>query len=360
MSEEILRRYNVVSYGDLRSEGLSTAEISRAKRCCLMNVCRGIYSIVAECPLPRHSRIRRLVDDHEWVEYVGSTSAEERLRDPRFQQHLARLAVIHYPRYRSGDVAFGVSAALLSELPLFDAELRRITVAHPRASTMTSEVRRLRRVTPDEDQTVIHGVRTAGPVRAGLELISWQGPPAGLAALDLALRRAVIAKTGDTRLGSSNPRRMLTIGREIVGTEFVPAALRLKRGRQMALRILDMVSPLSESYAESRCSFNLHQSGLHDFVQQWNVVHDGALFTRLDFLHRETMTALAVDGVGKYADAGPNRMKRESYQHNTLLSMGFRVVHFTFPEVMNRKAFELKLFEQVPELLAFRRAPLLK
>ncbi|WP_309131563.1 hypothetical protein [Brevibacterium sp.] len=360
MIEGIRGRYNVVTYTDLRAAGVSTVEISRAKSCCLMVLSRGIYSIVAECSKPQHSRIRGFATDSEWVDYFRTTSVADRLRDRRFQQHVARLAVVHYPSYRTDDVVFGVSAALLHELPLFDVALRPITVAHSSASSVTGEIKRLRRPISVEDQAIVAGVRVITAIRTGLELISLESPSAGLAALDCVVRRTVVAKTGDKRLGARNPRLMFTKGREIVDAEFVPAALRLKRGKRLALKLLDIVSPLSESYAESRSSFNLHQLGLPDFVQQWNVVHEGSLLTRLDFLHKETKTALAIDGVGKYVEAGRGRLKRESYQHNTLLSMGFKVIHFSFSEVMHLPVFGLKLFEQVPELLKFRRSAFLK
>ncbi|MBE8146733.1 hypothetical protein IOD13_12485 [Brevibacterium casei] len=50
-------------------------------------------------------------------------------------------------------------------------------------------------------------------------------------------------------------------------------------------------------------------------------------------------------------------LKKESYQQNMPLSMGFTVIHFSFREVINPTAFSLKLFEQAPRLMEFRTEP---
>ncbi|MFE2654849.1 hypothetical protein [Brevibacterium sp. NPDC059310] len=350
-------RYNVVTNADLRSHGVSGAEIVIAVACCLRRLGRGVYSIVRACERPQHERIRALITDTSWTDYFGATTEEERASDPRFAAHLARLEVVHYPRYRPDDVVVGVSAALLHELPLFDLPLRPLTIAHPRVHSESPWAVRRRRPVPDADRAAVAGVAVTSTVRTGLDLIEVGGVVAGFAALEGVLRTAAADGQDPARLGFANQRKLHDRGRAIVESDFVPVAERLTRGGRRAMRVLELLSPLSENYAESRCSLNLHLLGLHDFDQQWNVASDGTLLTRLDFLHRATMTAIAVDGTGKYLEYGRDRLKRESFQHNRLLSMGYTVVHFSFSEVLNPQAFGLKLFEQAPALLAHRGTP---
>ena len=358
MNARIELRYNVVTNRDLKAVGVSGTEISRAVNCCLIRLCAGVYSIAAACGRPQHKRIGSLITDTEWTDYFRTTSGDERARDRQFTSLLARLATIHYRSYRSADVVAGASAALLHDLPMFDLALRPLTVMHPTASTRSTAVRRLRRAVPAEDREAIGRLTVTSAVRTGLDLIEFGGPVSGFAALETVLRRSVTAANGGKALAFSDSRKVRELGSTAVEAEVMPAVRGMSRGSTRAQRIVERISPMSESYAESRCSFNLHTLGLHDFVQQWNVAADGELLTRLDFLHRATMTALAVDGSGKYEDAGRGRLRHESYQHNMLLKMGYTVVHFTFHDILNPQVFGLKLFEQAPRLLEFRIDPL--
>lgn len=357
MDERVELRCNVVRRDDLTAAGVSNTEISRATDCCLLRLSPGVYSIVSECEKPRHERIRSLITDAAWPDYFRTTTRRQRAEDRKFAAHVARLKAIHYPHYRPDDAVVGTSAAVLHELPMFDLPLEPLTIAHPSSTSTSSAVSRRRRAIPDDDRTVRSGVPVTTAARTGLDLIEVGGPIAGLAALDSAVRSQVLAAKGNARLGMTDPDRLFEFGREVVESEFVPAAHRLTRGTKRALTVLGIVSPLSESYAESCCSLNLHRLGLHDFAQQRNVFHDGDFLTRLDFLHRQTRTALAIDGTVKYVDFSRDVLKKESYQQNMLLSMGFTVIHFSFREVINPTAFSLKLFEQAPRLMEFRTEP---
>lgn len=360
MTLEYLDRYNVVDYRTLRAVGMTHAAISSAVDCCLLKLSRGIYSIVRACTERKHRSVAKLINDEDWVEYFRTTTAASRAADYRFDEHMTRLKIVHYRHFRAADAVSGESAAILHELPLYEAELDRISVSNPSAASRSPEIIRRRRQFSSEDVCTIHGVRAFTAVRTGLDLIAENGPADGMAALEGGLRKQVERESGESRIGMNNPRRMHTIGREIVARDFVPAAMRLRQGRERALRILTIISPLSENYAESRASFALHQTGLHDFTQQWNVGRDGDLLARLDFLHRPTNTVLAFDGGQKYADFGGERIKHEGRQQNELLNMGFRIVHLEFADVMNLKRFETKLFAQAPQLLDFRGKPTLK
>lgn len=360
MSLEYMDRYNVVDYQTLRSIGMTHDVIADAGKCCLLKLTRGIYSIVRACAKQKHQSASALITDEEWTDYFRRTTADNRAENFRFREHIARLSIVHYCHFRPDDALSGVSAAVLHELPLFTKKLRPITVVHPTACSSSGEILRRRRNFSAEDVCTVHGVRSFTPVRTGLELISDMSPADGMAALEGGLRAQVERETGDRSLGIRDPRRMYDIGREIVERDFVPAAHRLSRGKSRASVILSIISPLSENYAESRTSFALHQLGLHDFTQQWNVGRDGSILARLDFLHEPTKTVLAFDGDQKYVDAGADRLSREGRQQNELLNMGFRIVHLNFGDVLNLKRFEMKLFGQAPQLIPYKGKPILR
>lgn len=360
MTPAYLDKYNVVDYRTLRAVGMSHAAISSAVDCCLLRLSRGTYSIIRACAENKHRAVTKLISDEDWVGFFQETTQANRAADHRFDEHMARLKIVHYRHFRTADAVSGASAAILHRLPMYKAELERIIVSNPSAASRSPEIIRWRRQFSPDDVCTVHGVRAFTPVRTGLDLMAESGPADGMAALESALRTQVERESGDSKIGMRNPQRMHSIGREIVARDFVPAARRLRQGRERALQILAIVSPLSENYAESRTSFALHQMGLHDFTQQWNVGRDGDLLARLDFLHRQTNTVLAFDGGQKYADYGGERIKREGRQQNELLNMGFRIVHLEFGDVMNLMRFETKLFAQAPQLLDYRGKPTLK
>ncbi|WP_166973285.1 hypothetical protein [Brevibacterium atlanticum] len=360
MTLDYLDKYNVVDYQTLRSMGMSHDVIADAVDCCMLKLTRGNYSIVSACSKRKHQSASVLITDEDWTEYFRTTTPRDRANDFRFREHLARLSIVHYRHFRSDDVLSGVSAALVHDLPLFSQDLLPITVVHPSACSASVEIIRRRRRFSADDLCIVHGLRCFTHVKTGLDLIAELSPADGMAALEGGLRAQVERETGNRTLGMKDPRRMHSIGREIVERDFVPAAHRLSRGKVRALSILSVISPLSENYAESRTSFALHQLGLHDFTQQWNVGLDGSILARLDFLHVPTKTVLAFDGDQKYADAGAARLKHEGRQQNELMNMGFRIVHMNFSDVLNLKRFGTKLFGQAPQLLQYRRNPTLR
>lgn len=328
--------------------------------CCLLKLARGIYSVVRACERSSHKSTAVLISDVEWTEYFTAMPAKGRAEAAKFRQHLARLAIVHYRHYRLDDSVSGTSAALLHELPMYRPPLKPITVAHPNANSHSTEIVRRRGTYSADDLCTVHGLSAVTPERTGLDLIGLVGPADGMAALEGGLRRQVERETGNPKIGMNDPRRMHEVGREIVDRDYVPSAHRLGRGTMRALAILSIISPLSENYAESRTSFNLHQLGLHDFTQQWNVGSDGAFLARLDFLHRPTNTILAFDGDQKYADAGWDRLSKEGRQQNELFNMGFNIVHVNFNDLFNLSLFGMKLFDRAPQLLEYKGQPTLR
>src|SRR5699024_6887991 len=210
--------------------------------------------------------------------------------------------------------------------------------------------------------------------RTAMDLISILGPVAGFAAMEQVLRRHLLGDDEDLIVRLGYPPGLMDDVPGSVEELFAGPLSRMTRGSVRARELVALLSPLSESYAESRASLLLHQLGLHEFVQQATVFDGRKMLTRLDFLlkapagpgtaasHRNSAgvggagaasnprVALYVDGTQKYVDSGFDAMNRESRQHNRLLAMGYKVIRFKFHEVMTLPAFRQKLFSQAPEL----------
>lgn len=341
---------NVVHFKDLRNAGASTADIRSALGCCLLKVSRGVYSVVSRCEVRAHRYFSPFATDSAWMTYHEEQRDKERSQRRRYEANLKRLQVLHYPHYRAEDTVFGVSAARLHRIGMFDEPDEPVSVFHPVSSTKSPELIRRRRTISAEDVCQVEGLRVTSPARTALDLRAELGSAAAFAAMEQVIRWHLLGNDEDLifRLGYSS--HLLDEVPGAVADLFGAPIARLTRGGKVAARLVALASPLSESYAESRAAFNLHLLGLHDFVQQVNIADDGRLLTRLDFLLREDKVALYVDGTQKYVDGGFDVMNKESRQHNRLLAMGYKVLRFKFHEVLNPKTFGQKLFFQAPEL----------
>lgn len=345
--------YNIVCYDDLAAAGVNTTLIRRAKNCCLVKICRGVYSVVRDCTNPSHAAIAAFGTDREWMRYHEQGLHKERSQRRRYLDHLARLRVLHYPHYRDDDVIWGVSAARLHKIRLFDVPDGPVTVSHPKANSSSREVIRSRRNLAAADRQTVEGLAVTAAPRTAMDLARVLGPACGFVALEQVLREHMFGADEESIFSYGYPRHALTRVPEAVDELFTPTIERLVTGSVQARILASAISPFSESYAESRASLNLHQLGLRDFSQQIDVFDGHRLLTRLDFLHRRTNVVLYVDGTQKYVDAGFDRMNKESHQHNRLLAMGYKVVRFKFNEVLSLPSFAHKLFGQAPELRGF-------
>lgn len=342
--------YNIVHYQDLAAAGVNSTMIRRATRCCLLKICRGVYSVVRRCNEPLHSAIAVFGTDREWMRYHEQGLHRQRSHRRPYLEHLARLRVLHYPHYRDGDVVCGVSAARVHKIGLFDVPDEAVTVSHPSASSRSRELIRSRRSLSDADRVIAQGLNVTTRVRTALDMAHILGPAAGFVALEQVLRGHMFGLDEDAIFKRGYPRDAPTRVPQAVDELFGSATSRMVTGKVQARLLTSAAGPFSESYAESRASLNLHQLGLRDFEQQIDVYDGRRLLTRLDFFHRRTKVALYVDGTQKYVDAGFERMKKESQQHNRLLAMGYKVVRFRFDEVLTLSGFATKLFAQAPEL----------
>ena len=342
--------YNIVRAQELLAHGIHSRIVRGAVDCCLLRLTPGMYSIIGRCQDPRHACIAGMITDEEWIRRVAAHRADARQRDYGFDEVVEKLKIASYPRYREDDVVCGISAARIHDLPLYRVGAKRIHIASPSHRLRTAVVNRTTREVPEADRVRIGKMQLTSPARTSLELIPQIGEPGAFVAMEAVLRRSVFGEDEHTAGRFGYPPDTCELARQAVESLFVPVLERLPTGQQRASRLVGSIGALSESYAESRCSYNLIVLGIRDFEQQVQVLEKGRSIARVDFMDRASKTILFVDGAGKYTETGGQVLQKEATQFNRLVALGYRIVRFTFAEVMDLEAFATKLFGQAPWL----------
>ncbi|MCD1287072.1 MULTISPECIES: hypothetical protein [unclassified Brevibacterium] len=348
--------YNVVRTSELRSHGSNSRLISHAIGCCLLKLTYGMYSIIRRCGRSEHRPIAALISDEAWIAMVREETDKSGRRSYRLLDTIEKLRVASYPHYWPDDVVWGSSAAFIHELPLYRPPRGRVRIANPSRRGASRDITRTTRPIPEEDVVRIGKMALTSPIRTGFDLVGQLGEAEGFAALESCLRLRVFgsAKAADhaARVGYAPDTARLAQG--VVEQDFAPVLDRLTKGRKRAAHLASIIGPFSESYAESRCSYNLRLLKLTGFEQQVDIVDAGRTIARVDFLHRETKTIVMVDGVTKYADNGFPLMQKEALQTNRLIAMGYRIVRLTFADATRLEDCATRLFGQVPQLRGFQ------
>lgn len=344
--------YNIALQREILSAGFTTKTLREALECCLTKLGRGVYSVTARCQIGAHRRLAHHINDEEWTEYHLNTSPDERKADYHYQDRLFRARVLNYPRYRERDVISGVSAAALHEIPMFDISADHpVTVHHPTSNSHTSEVKRHHSLIPPEDTVRMGDLTVASPARAAFDVLGELGKQGRFAALESALRTAIVGKSNTRWLKRGYSEEFDEAGRIKVRLEFAPVADRLVRGSLAAHRMLAVINPRSESLAESYCSTNLHLLGIASgFKQQIKIFDERGYVQRVDFIDENAMVIIEVDGIAKAITGGSAQVSHQSYQHNRLLALGYTVIRFRFADLLSLSEFSKKLYEQAPQL----------
>lgn len=344
--------YNIVRTRELNANGIHSRRIGSAVGCCLLKLTFGMYSIVARCQSPRHGRIMDLITDEAWIKTVGEQTDATGRKSFALLDTIEKLRVASYPLYRSDDVVCGVSAAYIHDLPLYRPPRGLIHVANPSRRWKSSDLSRTTRSIPQEDSVCIGKMMLTSPVRTALDLIGHLGESAAFAALEKVLRRAVFGTDlrADDAARFGYPKNTGQLARTCIQEDFAPVVGRLSKGHRRAERLLVSISPLSESYAESLCSYNLSILTISGVEQQVDVFDGHRHIARVDFMHRASKTIIFVDGVSKYVDSGFSLMRKESAQYNRLIAMGYRIVRLSFAEAVELESLATKLYGQAPWL----------
>ncbi|WP_309130537.1 hypothetical protein [Brevibacterium sp.] len=344
--------YNVVATRELNAAGVPSPIIRQALGCCLLKLSYGVYTVVRMCADPRHTRLRQFATDAEWLRINEEHRARENAFDFEYAALLYKLKASSYPHYNADDVLFGLTAAVLHDLPLFRPALNHIFVAHPTSHSSGPLVKRRVQRIDESDVVTVGKMRVTTSTRASLELIAQIGETAAYPAIEHVVRLLVFssAEAADRAARRGYPSDIADRTRAVIERSMRPVALRLRKGQQRALQLLDSADSRSESYAESRCALNLRMLRIVGFEPQVDVFEGSRWIARVDFMHRETGTILFIDGTTKYVHNGFALMRKEAAQHNALTSLDYRVLRFGFDDTIDLERFATILFNQAPEL----------
>lgn len=161
------------------------------------------------------------------------------------------------------------------------------------------------------------GVRMTSPKRTVFDLARVLSVPAAVAAADSALRRELVTATD------------------------LVAALQTARGTGSAQQreVASLLDPLSGSVLESVLRVTILRSGLTPPATQYWVADGRELFARVDFCWPAQRLIVEADGFAFHSDREAYRRDRERL--NRLERLGWRVLRFTWEDVMSRPEYVL-------------------
>lgn len=287
-------RQGVVGWPELRAAGVSRSQLSRAVSA--GRVQRSGRSTYGTAPLPAWPR--HLVTD------AGPSPA-----------YVARVrAVLHV--LGPGAAACGRTAAVLRGWGLLVEPGRTLEVAVPhgrsRAHAAGARLRRRRgaHVVSHRPVPGSAALRLTGAVQTALDC-----------ALELPLLQAVVAVDSALRSGQVELAELTNAVARLPG---VAAAVRARR----ALALCD---PLSGSVLESVYRVRAALAGLPEAVTQKVLCDLPGQHLRVDFAYLEAGLVVEVDGARWHQDPA-----RDQARDNLLAALGWRVLRFTWVEVVHQ------------------------
>ena len=75
-------------------------------------------------------------------------------------------------------------------------------------------------------------------------------------------------------------------------------------------------------------------------TRQWRVLDGNGFVARIDFAYPDLLLGIEVGGKG--AHVGPAAEQRDSLRHNRLTALGWRMLYFSWDDVVNRSDYVLR------------------
>lgn len=265
-----------------------------------------------------------------WYARTGPQIASGERWEAIREDHVRRLRVAlkTYP----GCAASHDSAALLLDLPIMVAPLAEVQLVHiddhPTSRRLPGVVIHHSESVPLEPLTV-DGLRTTPAPRTVADVLRTRRPPHALAVLDQSIRRGLVTLE-DVRAELAAQRRWV--------------------GKTRAKKVLELVDPVRESWAESFSYGVLHGIGLPRAIPQVEILDEAFEFVaRVDGLLDHERVFFEVDGEAKYfigdpteepAEIALRRLLEEEQRHTRLEGLGLVGARWT-PAVAMTSAVEV-------------------
>lgn len=223
-----------------------------------------------------------------------------------------------------------LAAARLWRLVGFEPGAVELTVPRGRDRTGPGVVHR--NALAAVDRTTIDGIPVTTPARTLIDIAAVADAAAAEEALDDALRRGLVS-------ASRLRRRLDALGK---GRPGVGVMRRLLRAR-------DPAGAVPESVFERRLLRALNRGGLPNPILQYEVHAAGRLVARLDFAYPEALLAVEADGYRWHS--GRMAWKRDRQRSNDLILLGWRIIHVTWDDLVERQA---AVIDVIGDALALR------
>lgn len=252
-------------------------------------------------------RVRRLVRDGRWVVVLGSVYAESTSR-------LSTASLAWAAALATGagmPVSHATAARLWNLVVPPDPEVH---VIAPRDSRVRIRGLRTHRVAIDErEMTLVSGVLCTTLLRTTIDCLLWLPEEAGRGLLTDALQRHVLdLDTVRTALRQTGQRH----------------------GLARAWAVLRDVSGGAHSEAEVLAHRILRKSGIAGWSANVEVYDAMGLIGVVDVLFAAARLVLEIDGRAYHSDDAA--FQRDRSRQNRLVAAGFRVVRFTWEDLVRR------------------------
>ncbi|WP_155807407.1 hypothetical protein [Brevibacterium sp. VCM10] len=80
---------NTIYREEISAASIYSNTIKSALDCCLIRLCRGVYSVIRECRVKDHSRIAALISDLDWINFHVDRTPSDLKHDFRYQTQRA-------------------------------------------------------------------------------------------------------------------------------------------------------------------------------------------------------------------------------------------------------------------------------
>ena len=279
------RQHGLITLGQCRERGMSHQEVrARVRTGAWRRVRRGAYVDVAHWPADAHGQLRVLCHALLLMLPAGTVVSH------RTAAALWRLESVTDDPHEEIHVTVPRGAAP-------------IRVAGCRGHSARAEVA----------VRVVSGVPVTTLARTVLDVARSEALSAAVVAADSAL--------------AADPR--LDLVGELLRCSGWP-------GYRQAAFVVRFADGRAESALESLARLLWHESGLPPPKVQADIAVRGRFLARVDFLWPAAKLVVEVDGMGKYAE--PGELAREKRRQNALVRAGYRLLRFTWADVVHRPA----------------------
>ncbi|WP_147233209.1 MULTISPECIES: hypothetical protein [Brevibacterium] len=304
---------------ELHAAGLTTYQISLARKCCLKRVRRGVYVVALSCPNPEHELLSRLASSS-----ITDLPMEQGGLRKKREEH--RILVRSFVGALPPNSMFSHMSALIVHglpVPYFQQNVPlRVETIHPRHSVRSTTMLIRQRVCLDTDSAVVDGIPVTSLLRTLWDIGRDYPLPFSVAVGDAAIHNRLTTTEELASYCDSHPART-------------------HQNRIDLMR--EHIDGRRESIGESICAIRFVEYAITGFEPQVEFFNEyGDVEARPDFTHKKAKVIAEFDGEGKYYLSGddPKRaFERERRREYRLRNRGYTVFRIRWADLFSADLF---------------------